>query len=115
MGRVKERFVWCPERRELVAVAVDSRQAPRGTLLMTDLPDYVSPVTGKVVSGRKQRREDLKRTGSRPYEGREQEDKVAAKYRAEQQQKFEARIENTAREVFHQLPPSKRRYLEEGS
>ena len=28
-----------------------------------DLPDYVSPVTGKVVSGRRQRREDLKRHG----------------------------------------------------
>jgi hypothetical protein len=29
--------------------------------VISDLPDYVSPVTGQVVSGRAARREDLKR------------------------------------------------------
>lgn len=33
-----------------------------------DIPDYVSPASGKVISGRVQRREDLARTGCVPYE-----------------------------------------------
>lgn len=33
-----------------------------------DIPDYVSPVTGKLVSGRVARREDLKRNGCIEYE-----------------------------------------------
>lgn len=33
-----------------------------------DIPDYVSMASGKLVSGRVQRREDLKRTGCVPYE-----------------------------------------------
>jgi len=35
----------------------------------SDLPDYESPVTGKIVSGRAARREDLKRSGCVPADG----------------------------------------------
>lgn len=40
--------------------------APR---VVADVPDYISPVTGKLVSGIVQRREDLKRAGC--VDGRE--------------------------------------------
>jgi len=33
-----------------------------------DIPDYLSPVTGKLVSGRVARREDMARTGCVEYE-----------------------------------------------
>jgi len=46
----------------------------RTHLVMPDLPDYISPVTDQLVSGRRQRREDLARTQSRPYESGERED-----------------------------------------
>jgi hypothetical protein len=36
--------------------------------VMPDLPAYRSPVDGRLVDGRAQRREDLKRHGCRPYE-----------------------------------------------
>lgn len=110
--RVKERWRWDPDQKKLVQVPVNSEQASRLHYVIPDTPDYVSPVTGLVVSGRKQRREDLKRTGSRPYEGREQEEKEAAKYRAEQAAKSEKRLEEGIRRVYHQLSPEKRRILE---
>ena len=56
--------------------------------VLPDLPDYLSPVTDKLVSGRKQRREDLKRTGCRPYEGHASERKAAQQYRKEREQKL---------------------------
>lgn len=34
----------------------------RAPLITTDIPDYISPATGKLVSGRVARREDLKRS-----------------------------------------------------
>lgn len=54
-------------------------------MIMTDLPGYESPVTGKWIEGRKARLEDLRRTGSRPYEGFEQEKKEADRQRAYQE------------------------------
>lgn len=112
MGVVRQRFVWSDKLRKLVEVPVNREQAPRGITVMPDLPDYVSPVTGELVSGRKQRREDLARTGSRPWEGMESERKEVARFHAEQERKQDARLDASVREVFHQLPPSKRRILE---
>lgn len=46
-------------------------------LISSDIPDYLSPVNGKLISGRKQRKEDLKRNDcyevdppSKPLRGR---------------------------------------------
>ena len=37
--------------------------APYG---LVDIPAYVSPVSGRLINSRSERKEDLKRTGSRP-------------------------------------------------
>ena len=42
-----------------------------------DIEPYMSPVTGEMITSRKAHREDLERTGSRVYEGREAEQKEA--------------------------------------
>ena len=36
--------------------------------IVPDIPDYTSPIDGRPVSGRKQRREDLKRNGCVEYD-----------------------------------------------
>jgi hypothetical protein len=36
--------------------------------IVSDIPDYVSPVDGRLISGRAQRREDLKRNNCVEYE-----------------------------------------------
>lgn len=108
----RRRFVWDPKLGELVEVSTDYNQAPRGHFVQPDLPGYQSPVTGLWVEGRKQRREDLKRTGSRPWEGREQEQKEADRRRAYDEQASDRRLDESARRAYYQLSPEKRRLLE---
>jgi putative FmdB family regulatory protein len=74
--------------------------------------EYISPVSGKRIGSKRERIEDLKRTNSRPYEGREQEEKEAKRYRDHVEKKGDEAILETVKEVFQQLPPSKRQELE---
>lgn len=95
----------------LVEVSRDYLPDPQGPLVIPDLPGYQSPVTGLWVEGRVQRREDMKRTGSRPWEGLDQEKKEAARQQQYVEQRNEATLDRVAHEVFYQMPPSKRDLL----
>lgn len=108
----RRRFVWSPELNELVEVPTDYNQPPRTHFVQPDTPDYVSPVSGLVVSGRRQRRNDLARTGSRPWEGMQAERKEADRQRAYFEQKQERRLDHAVRSAYYQLSPEKRRILE---
>lgn len=77
-----------------------------------DIPGYESPITGKWIEGRAARRDDLKRSNSRPYEGFAVEKREAEKRKAEREAKSDAKLEQVIRESYHQLPPAKRRALE---
>lgn len=111
---MRRKFVWSPEANALVEVPTMFTQPPRGPFVQPDLPGYQSPVTGLWVEGRKARREDLKRTGSRPWEGREQEQKEADRQRAYAEQANDRKIDEVARRTYYQLDPRKRRILERG-
>ena len=37
-------------------------------MVVSDTPEYISPATGKLIDGKKARREDLKASGCVPYE-----------------------------------------------
>ena len=80
-------------------------------MIFGDLPGYQSEATGLWVEGRRARREDLKRSGCRPWEGIAQEKQEAARQEAYAEQKLDASLTRTASEAFYQLPPSKRRIL----
>jgi hypothetical protein len=77
-----------------------------------DIPGYESPTSGKWIEGRAARREDLKRSNARPYEGFAVEKREADKRRAEREAKSDAKLEKVIRETYHTLPPAKRRALE---
>lgn len=81
-------------------------------MVVPDLPGYVSPVTGLWVEGRKARRDDMARTGSRPWEGFAQEHKESERQRAYTEQRQDQRLEVATRAAYHQMPPDKRRILE---
>lgn len=106
---MKRRFV--QRNGELVEVSHDYVPDPRSPMIFGDLPGYKSPVTGLWVDGRVARREDLKRTGSRPWEGLQQEKQEAARHEAYADQKLDASLTKSASEAFYQLPPSKREIL----
>jgi hypothetical protein len=106
---------WIYIEGEAVEVTNDYVPDPVAPMVIGDLPSYQSPVTGLWVDGRAQRREDLKRTGSRPWEGLDQEKKEAARHNAYIEQKQDARLHHHAAETFYQLSPQKREILTKGS
>ena len=100
---------------ELVKVEDQFKQRkPLAPAVFGDLPDYESPVDGRVVHGRAGRRYDLERTGCRPYEGREAESREAARQRAYEEQRQDRKLDADVRTAYAQLSPEKRRALERG-
>lgn len=95
----------CEEKTKLVIVP---------PAVAPDLPGYESPVTGKWVEGRSARREDLKITGCRPYEGPEQERKEAARRKQYEEKQADAKLRESLMKTFYSMPESKRRALTRG-
>jgi len=106
---MRRKYVWSPEEGRLVEVPTQYTQERAAPDIHFDIPEYVSPVTGKVISSRSSRREDLKRSGCRPYEGREQEKKIAAQHWQEQERKQDQRIERHVVDVWQHSPERIRR------
>jgi len=106
---MRTRYIQHPETGELI-LAEDYRPPHRPThYVMPDLPDYESPIDGRVVHGRAGRREDLRRSGCRPYEGREVEAREAARVCRNHEQAQDRAIERTAQSVWANMSPEKRR------
>lgn len=100
---MRRRYRWDPKTKAMVEVSlhVPMTVAP---VVWDDLPAYESPIDGRVVEGRRQRRNDLARSGSRPYEGREQEEKEAAKVRAAREGKLDQLAEKMAHVAWADAP-----------
>lgn len=73
--------------------------------------EYVSPATGRVITSERARRDDLKRSGCRPYEGFEQEMKHANKIRAEEEKQSDAKLHENVSRAYYALSPEKRKVL----
>lgn len=67
---------------------------------------YVSHASGKYIDTERARREDLKRSGCRPWEGLDQELKQDAKNRAHEEKKDDAKLEAATRTAYHDLKAS---------
>lgn len=102
---------WIQIDGKLIEVTDDYVSEPATPTVFGDLPGYQSPTTGLWVEGRKQRREDLVRSGCRPWEGKEQEVKEAARHKAEIEKRADKTAEKAAWQAWYSLPPDKRRKL----
>lgn len=110
MAVVRLRMRWDPKLGKNVEVPLDG--PPKARLhIIGDIPDYQSPIDGRVISGRKQRREDLKRNGCRPHEGREQEAKQVKRVRAANDAKMDQIAERIAHRAWNEAPDRIRRIL----
>lgn len=69
---------------------------------------YESPATGKTITSYAQRREDMKASGCRDYEGRESEERQAARIRKYDEEKQEQELDTTVRKAWAQLSPEKK-------
>jgi hypothetical protein len=106
---VRRRYRWDPESKALIEVPWDSRQQALSAVVWDDLPAYESPVDGRLIDGRRARRNDLARTGSRPYEGREQEEREAARIRAGREREMDRLAERMAHRAWAEAPERIRR------
>lgn len=105
-------WVWDPQLKMLVEITPGAIPEQRAPTVLGDLPGYVSPASGLWVEGRKARREDMKRTNSRPWEGLQAEKQEAARHKAYADERSDARLHDHVSRVYHQMPDSKRRILE---
>lgn len=76
------------------------------------MPSYQSPVTGKWVDSPSQRRDDLKRTGSRPWEGMADEKANVSRQREYDSVANDKALEHTIRETLQYMPDSKKAELD---
>jgi putative FmdB family regulatory protein len=93
---------FCP----CAAPAIRAISAPR---ISRDYADYQCPVTGKLISGRRQHEENLKQTGSRVLEAGEKESNEAARLRANAE--FEASVDQSVEKFIDTLPSDKKERL----
>lgn len=93
----------------------EERKSSHGLIL--DIPpwdSYESPASGKMITSRKERREDMARTNSRPWEGLASEQREAARQKQYNEQRQDTRLHEAASRAFYQLDPKKRRELTRG-
>jgi hypothetical protein len=95
----------CEEKTEICIVA---------PAVAPDIPGYESPVTGKWIDGKSARREDLRRSGCRPYESSKEEREEAMKQRQYSEQKLEGSLRDAVSKQFYAMSESKRRQLVRG-
>lgn len=107
----RRRWIYPGGGQDAIEVTPSCALEPTKPMIFGDLPGYKSEVTGIWVEGRRARREDLKRSGCRPWEGLEQERKESARQETYAEQRLDASLARAAAEAFYQLPPSKRDIL----
>ena len=66
---------------------------------------FVSPATGKTISSYAQRREDMKASGCRDWEGRTDENHNAARQKGYDEAALDAKLETTVRTAWANLSP----------
>lgn len=105
-----------PVRCDCGELATMIISAPVGRVLFPAAggQEYISPASGRYIGTAKARRDDLARTDSRPYEGREQEMKEAARKRADIEKKQDAKLHDSVSRAYYQLSPEKRKVLAAG-
>lgn len=109
-GRVKERWRWNSKLGRLVQVDLGREdETPVAPAVFGDLPDYTSPIDGRLISGKAQRREDLKRNGCRPYEEGERQE--AQRRREQDDARLERNVNETVERWWHEAPTQKREAL----
>ena len=97
----------CGQKTEKVILT-----APYGVV---DIPAYQSPVSGRWINSRRERNEDLKRNDCRPWEGKEQETKEAARRAAYDEQKQDVAIEKSVVDAWRTLTPEKQAVLKDAA
>lgn len=82
------------------------------THIAGDLPDYQSPIDGRVVHGRAGRKRDLERSGCRPFEGVESEQRAAREFRERKDRELDKRLTEQLSASYEGMTPDSKKQLE---
>ena len=85
-------------------------RSPLSHLIWADLPAYESPIDGRIIEGRAQRREDLKRNGCREYDPGMKQD--AKRNHQENNAQLDRIIGESVERMYNQLSDTKRKQLD---
>ena len=114
----RETFIefWTPtlgatEAERMFHVKQDREANPIRSAAVYCMPSYQSPITGKWIDTPSQRRDDLARNGSRPWEGLETEKAEAARQKEYAAQESDKMLETAVAETMQTLPESTKRVL----
>lgn len=108
---MRKSYVQDPKTGQLVPKEEFYAQQYDAPFIMGDLPDYESPIDGRVISGRAARREDLRRSGCREWEGMEQEKKEAHRWKVENERKLDQKLEQNLWRAWYSMSPDKRKKM----
>jgi hypothetical protein len=109
-GHMRKRWIY-PESGEPFEVTADYAPEPLTPFIIGEIPAYQSPIDGRVIESRTQRREDMKRNQCRPWEGKQQELNEAQRHRGYAEQHLDRTLHEATARSFYEMPPSKRRIL----
>ena len=97
------------EQRSRILHGLADRFRP-SHLIWADLPAYESPIDGRIIEGRAQRREDLKRNGCREYDPGMKQD--AQRNNQENNAQLDRIIGESVERMYNQLSDTKRKQLD---
>jgi hypothetical protein len=89
-----------------------ARQAPMLIVDIASWEAYESPASGKVITSKRERENDFKRTKTRQYEGFEQEKKEADRQTAYQEAESDKALTKSVEMAYGALPESKKIQLQ---
>lgn len=100
----------CMDTPECCGAKTEKRilSAPMARMDMQPWDAYESPATGKMITSYAQRREDMKAAGCRDYEGRESEERHAARQKKLAEDEAEKKLDDAVRGAWSQLTPEKK-------
>lgn len=81
---------------------------PQRSAAVYVMPGYESPASGKWIETPRQRREDMKATGSRPWEGMKDEKAHSESLKKQDESKADAKLDHAVRTAWQHLPDSKK-------
>lgn len=81
---------------------------PKRTAAIYVMPGYESPASGKWIETPRQRREDMKATGTREWEGMKAEREESAKAKQAEEARADKALDHAVRTAWQNLPDSKK-------
>lgn len=82
--------------------------------VQVDIGGYQSPIDGRWIEGKSARREDLKRSNCRPWEGMASERQAAIERSKAADKDFEKGVEAAAYNTFNNMSAEKQRAISQG-